>query len=98
MPTYKFYHEPSDTQWDEMMSMAEREQYLKDNPEVRQVPVAVALTGDHIMGIGPKVDGGFTENMQRIASAHPNSPLADRYGSGKTNAEIKARETIKRYK
>ena len=27
MPTYTFYHEPSDIEWDEMMSNDEREQY-----------------------------------------------------------------------
>ena len=50
------------------------------------------------MGLGPKVDGGFTENMQRIASAHPTSPLADKYGSGQSNAQIKARNVINKYK
>ena len=45
------------------------------------------------MGAGPKVDGGFTENMQRIAGAHPGSPLADRFGgSTQTHKEIKTRE------
>ena len=50
------------------LSMAQREKYLKGNRHIRQVPVAVAISGDHLMGVGPKVDGGFTENMQRIAS------------------------------
>ena len=98
MPTYTFFDEDTNETFDMFLSMAQREKYLKGNRHIRQVPVAVAISGDHLMGVGPKVDGGFTENMQRIASAHPNSPLADRYGSGKSNAEIKARETIKRYK
>ena len=98
MPTYTFFDEDTNETFDMFLSMTERETYLKRNHHIRQVPVAVAISGDHLMGVGPKVDGGFTENMQRIASAHPNSPLADRYGSGKTNAEIKAKETIKRYK
>ena len=37
MPTYTFYHGPSDILWDEIMSTAEREQYLKDNPEISQI-------------------------------------------------------------
>jgi hypothetical protein len=50
------------------------------------------------MGLGPKTDGGFNENMSRIAAAHPNSPLADRYGSSKTNAQIKAKKLYDKHK
>ena len=98
MPTYTFFDEDTDETFDMFLSMAQREQYLKSNHRIRQVPVAVAISGDHLMGVGPKVDAGFTENMQRIASAHPDSPLEDKYGSGKTNAEIKAKDVINRYK
>ena len=80
------------------MSLAQREKFLKENPQIRQVIQPVALAGDHLMGVCPKTDGGFNENMQRIAAAHPDSPLADRYGSGKTNAQIKARDVIKKHK
>ncbi|SVA53405.1 uncharacterized protein METZ01_LOCUS106259 [marine metagenome] len=80
------------------MTISARGQYLKDNPHIQQIIQPVALAGDHLMGVGPKTDGGFNENMSRIADAHPNSPLADRYGSGKTNAQIKARNVINKYK
>ena len=50
------------------------------------------------MGVGPKVDGGFTENMQRIAAAHPNSPLADKYGGDKSHGRIKAESVAKKHK
>jgi hypothetical protein len=50
------------------------------------------------MGVGPKTDGGFNENMSRIAAAHPDSPLADRYGSGKTNSQIKAKNIYDKHK
>ena len=50
------------------------------------------------MGVGPKVDGGFTENMQRIAGAHPGSPLADRFGGNtQTHKEIKTRDAISKH-
>ena len=99
MPTYTFYHEPSDIEWDEMMSNAEREQYLKDNPEGRQIPGGFAIAGDHLMGVGPKVDGGFTERMEQIAGSHPGSPLADRYGGNKNKShkEIKTRNVLKKH-
>ena len=98
MPTYTFFDEDTKETFDMFLSMDEREPYLKRNRQIRQVPVAVAIAGDHIMGVGPKVDGGFTENMQRIAAAHPDSPMSERWGgSTMSNTEIKTRRTIEKH-
>ena len=98
MPTYTFYDEASGIEWEQFLSMAEREKFLKENLQIKQVIVPVAIVGDHIMGVGPKVDGGFTENMQRIAAAHPSSPLADKFGgSTQTHKEIKTRNAIDKH-
>jgi|TARA_R110000744_G_scaffold211720_1_gene330849 hypothetical protein len=98
MPIYTFYNSETEEEWDDMMPNDEREEYLKDNPHISQIPAGFAITGDHIMGVGPKVDGGFTENMQRIAGAHPGSPLADRFGgSTQTHKEINTRATISKH-
>ena len=84
MPTYRFYDTVTQEEYDEFMLMSELDDYKKLNP---------------IMGVGPKVDGGFTENMQRIAESHPGTPLADRYGSSstKTDKEIKTRDVLKKH-
>jgi hypothetical protein len=86
--------------FDEFMGMSERETYLKDNPHISQVPVMFAYVGDHIMGAGPKTDGGFNERMEQIANSHPGSPLADRYGGSKAKShkEIKTRDVLKKHK
>ena len=99
MPTYRFYDTVTQEEYDEFMSMADLDEYKKTNPQVEQLPVAVEIAGDHIMGVGPKVDGGFTENMQRIAEANPGTPLADRYGSSSTQStkEIKTRQVLKKH-
>jgi|TARA_R110001592_G_scaffold66613_3_gene204505 hypothetical protein len=97
MPTYTFYDEKTGKEWDDMMPNSERETYLKENPHITQVPGGFAFVGDHIMGMGPKQDGGMTENLQRIAAAHPGSALADRY-SNDTTKSIKTREVLKKHK
>jgi hypothetical protein len=98
MPTYTFYDESTGIEWEQFLSMAEREKFLKENSQITQVVVPVAIVGDHVMSVGPKVDGGFTENMQRIAAAHPGSPLADKFGgSTQTHKEIKTRNTINKH-
>jgi len=99
MPTYTFFDKDTEETFDMFLSMAQREKYLKGNPQIRQVPVAVAISGDHLMGVGPKVDSGFQENMSRIAEAHPNTPLGNKYGSSstRTNKEVKTRQVLKKH-
>ena len=98
MPTYTFRNMNSGKEYEKFMSNDEREIYLKTHPLITQVYVPIAIVGDHVMGVGPKVDGGFTENMQRIAAAHPDSPLADRFGgSTMSHKEIKTRNAIKKH-
>ena len=98
MPTYTFYDEAKDYQYEEFMFISELDKYKENNPNVRQIYTPIAIVGDHLMGVGPKTDSGFNENMQRISAAHPGSPLADRYGSGASNAQIKARNLVDKYK
>ena len=98
MPTYRFRNMNTGKEHDKFMSNNEREKYLKTHPIITQLPSIVAVVGDHIMGVGPKVDGGFNENMQRIAAAHPNSPLADKFGgSTVSHKEIKTRNAINKH-
>ena len=98
MPTYKFCDEKTGKEWDEFLSFAERETFLEKNKHIRQVPVMFSYTGDHIMGVGPKTDGGFEDRMSQIADAHPGSHLASRYKSNESHAKIKARAVIEKHK
>jgi len=96
MPTYIFRDNKTGETWEDMMSNSQREIYLKNNPEINQVPGGFVTVGDHLMGVGPKQDGGMTENLQRIAEAHPGTPLADRYG-GETTKQQKTRAVLKKH-
>jgi|TARA_Y100000310_G_scaffold508_1_gene755 hypothetical protein len=100
MPTYSFKDNNTGEEFDEFMGMSEKDKYLEDNPHISQVPVLFAFVGDHIMGVGPKTDGGFNERMEQIANSHPGSPLANRYGGGQTKShkEIKTRNVLKKHK
>ena len=99
MPTYTFYDEKSGIEWTEFLSIADRTKFLEDNPHIIQAIVPVAIVGDHLMGVGPKTDEGFKENMQRIAQAHPGSPLDQKFGgSTRTHKELKTRDAIDKHK
>ena len=99
MPTYDFINDETGEEWTDMMSIADMESLMENNPHIRKAwKTAPALAGDHIMGVGPKVDGGFGERMQQIAYSNPGTPLADRYGGPtKTHNEIKTREVLKKH-
>ena len=94
MPTYTFYNTETDEQFDDFMSWSERENYLKDNPHIEPMLTTAALVGDHII---MKTDGGMKDTFSRIAEAHPNSPLAERYGSGRSGKSRKVENVGKKH-
>ena len=94
MPTYTFYDTETDEQFEDFMSWSDREKYLKDNPNIEPILTTAALVGDHIVN---RMDGGMKETFSRIAEAHPNSPLADRFGSSQTNQQKRVESTGKKH-
>ena len=94
MPTYTFYNTKTDEQFNDFMSWSERENYLKDNPHIEPMLTTAALVGDHII---MKTDGGMKDTFSRIAEAHPNSPLAERYGSGRSGKSKKVENIGKKH-
>lgn len=64
MPTYRFKDTSTATIFEKRMSISEREQYLKDNPNVIQVPVACSLSFDDMRGKKP--DQGFTDLLKNM--------------------------------
>ena len=97
MPTYIFKNMTTGEEFEKFMSMSEKETYLKQHATIAQLPNAINVVGDHVMGVGPKTDGGFEERMSQIAAAHPNSHLADKYKTGESHKKLKTKEVIKKH-
>ena len=93
MPTYTFEDKETGEVFDEIMKISEKEQYLKDNPNLKPVLTAPNFVGDHII---TKMDGGMKETLQKIAERNPNTPLADRF-SRKSIADQKKDRVVKKY-
>ena len=79
MPFYTFKNKKTGKEFDDMMSIAEMEEYLKKNKHITQVLKGLNIVSG-VQGVSHKTDGGWKDNLSRIAEAHPNSPLAQRYG------------------
>lgn len=76
MPVYDFRNKETGEVFTQNMKIAEKEQYLKDNPQIE------SYFGDTQMNIGDpvrlgvrKADGGFKEVLQKIHSRAPGSRL-----------------------
>ena len=78
MPKYVFRNNNTGEEFELQLKMAEREEYLKENPQIKQIITRSNLAS---MVGGLKTDEGFKENLARIAAAHPTSELASEYGS-----------------
>jgi len=96
MPTYTLVNKNTGEEFEEFCTWDELEEFLKKNTDFKQKVSAPALVGDHIGGVGPKVDGGFKENLSRIAEAHPTSALADSYGT-KSTKDIKTHQVLRKH-
>ena len=68
MPIYTFKNKKTGKEFDDMMSIAEMEEYLDKNKHITQV-----LKGLNIVsGVGSiKQDGGWKDNLSRIAETKP---------------------------
>ena len=93
MPTYTFKNKDTGEVFDEIMKIAEKPEYLKNNPHIEKVLTAPHFVGDHII---KKMDGGMKEVLERIGDGHPNTPLADRF-SRKSIADLRKEKVIKKY-
>lgn len=94
MPIYFFRDKTTGEVREEMISMSQREEVLKD-PNIEQIITAPALISG-VVGISMKNDDGFKEVLSKAAEAHPSSPLADKVLT-KGIKETKTKQVIKKH-
>jgi len=96
MPIYTFHNNKTNKIFTEMMSIAEMEEYLKKNPHIKQQITQMNIVGG-VSGLSYRSDGGWKDNLSRIAEAHPNSPLAQQHGK-RSIKQVKTEQAMKKYK
>jgi hypothetical protein len=79
MPLYSFFNKKTKKEYDDYMTIAEKEDFLKKNKHITQIIKSINIVSG-VSGISHKTDRGWNDNLSRIAEAHPKSPLAQRYG------------------
>ena len=97
MPIYTFENTKTKKVYDEMMSISEKEEYLKKNKHIKQMITAINISSG-VVGMGRmKNDGGWKDNLSRIAEAHPTSELANQH-KRRSIKEVKTQQVIEKHR
>jgi hypothetical protein len=94
MPTYDFVNNETGEEFESFMSIAAREQYLKDNPHIQQLLGATATVGG--VSITGKIPDGFKDVLSKVAENHSASAVGQQYGRQSISA-IKTKELVKKH-
>ena len=96
MPTYDFQNTKTGKVWTDMMTIAEKESYLKKNKHIKQMWSKLNISSG-VVGMGAmKNDNGWKEMQSRIAEAHPASEFAQQHGK-RTAKDIKTQAVVKKH-
>ena len=79
MPTYRFYDKIKDVEFEDYMTISEMEKLIKKKHITLLPPTQMNIVSS-VGSVDSHTDSGFKEVLSKVSEAHPNSPLASRYG------------------
>ena len=96
MPIYTFENTKTGKVYDDMMSIAEKEDFLEKNKHIKQKLTTINISSG-VMGVNMKNDGGWKDNLSRIAEAHPTSELAQQHRK-RSVKEVKTQQVVEKHR
>ena len=96
MPIYTFENTKTGKVYDDMMSIAEKEEFLEKNKHIKQRLTTINISSG-VQGVNMKNDGGWKDNLSRIAEAHPTSELAKQHKK-RSIKEVKTQQVIAKHR
>ena len=96
MPIYTFENTKTGEVFDDMMSIADKESYLKKNKHIKQNITSVNIVAG-VSGMSYRSDQGWKETLSKVAEAHPQSALANEIGK-KSIKQIKTEQVVKKHR
>ena len=97
MPTYTYEDTETGEVFEKTMRISERDEFVKENPHLRQLITGAPMIVSGVGSGGVKPDVGMQEVFAKAAEAHPDSPLAQRYGK-KSIKQIKTEQVIAKHR
>ena len=92
MPSYTF--KDKEEYFEASMSIAEKEEFLKDNPDISQVIQAPNI----VAGVnGLRNDEGWKEVLSKVGEAHPGSAIDQRYNR-RSAKEVQTANAVERWR
>jgi len=79
MPTYRFKDHNTGKTWEELMLISEMEKFTKKK-HIELLPPTQMNILSSVGSVDTHTDNGFKEVLSKVSEAHPESPLARRYG------------------
>jgi len=96
MPTYNFLNTETGESFEAMMKIAEREIFLKENPQIQSIIMAPNIVSGVSSSKQNRVPDGFKEVLSKVAEAHPTSQVGDRHGR-KSIKQVKSEQVVKKH-
>ena len=96
MPIYTFENTKTGKVYDDMMTISEKEEFLEKNKHIKQMLTTINISSG-VMGVNMKNDGGWKDNLSRIADAHPTSPLAQQHRR-RSIKEVKTQQVVEKHR
>lgn len=78
------------------MKISEKEQFLKNNPELEFILKAPSIVSGVSISTQNKVPDGFKEVLSKISEAHPNSEVAKRH-SKRSIKQVKTDNVVNKH-
>ena len=94
MPTYVFKDKLTGNKFEVFLSISEKEQFLKDNPDYKSILTAPNIISGARVGTGKL--GGFKEVLQRVGEGHPGSAV-DRTYNRRTAKQVATDKVAKKH-
>ena len=96
VPTYKFLNTNSGEVFESFMKISEREEYLKNNPEIQSVMTAPSIVSGVSTSTQHRLPDGFKEVLSKVSEKHPQSKVAEKHGK-KSIKQIKTEQIVKKH-
>ena len=94
MPTYIFKDKLTGDQLEKFLSISEKEQFLKDNPNYKSILTAPNIISGARVGTGKL--GGFKEVLQKVGESNPGSAV-DRAYNSRTSKQVAIDKVAKKH-
>ena len=75
MPTYNFRHRETGEIIEKLFKIADREEFLEQNPQYESVILSAPSLGDPVRLGLRKPDNGFREVLAKAKEAHPRGDI-----------------------